>query len=280
MNVLVIGATGKSGRPVVDALAARGAKVRAASRTPGAATAAGVEPVRFDWSDRSTWLPALEGAEGLYVVGPVWQSEPELLMHQLLADAADIRRVVLLSVLGADRLPSLVPMASWEHDVRMSGREWTVLRPNWFQQNFGGAFAEGLRERGVLELPAGDAAVSFVDTRDVGEVAAIALTSGGHGGQVYDLTGPSALTHGEAVAVLGRGVRFARSGGGELRYVAQDPAAFAARLRQGGVPARAVEWQLALFRVLRAGGNAVVSPSVRDVTGRAARSLDAYALRA
>jgi uncharacterized protein YbjT (DUF2867 family) len=269
MNVLVIGATGKSGRPVVDALAARGAKVRAAARTPGAA-APGVEPVRFDWADRGTWLPALEGAEGLFVVGPFGQPEPELLMHQLLDQAGDVRRVVLLSVLGADRLPSLVPMASWEHDVRMSGREWTVLRPNWFQQNFGESFAEGLRTRGVLGLPAGDAAVSFVDTRDVGEVAAIALTSGGHDGRVYDLTGPSALTHAEALHLLGQ------AGGRDLRYEPLEPADFADAMRRGGSGERAVEWQLALFRHVRAGGNAAVTSAVHDVTGHPARSFPAY----
>ncbi|WP_329177238.1 NAD(P)H-binding protein [Streptomyces sp. NBC_01477] len=271
MNVLVIGATGKTGRPVVDALVARGAKVRAGSRTPGSATSPGVEPVRFDWAERGTWRPALEGAEGLYVVGPVGQPEPELLMHQLLADADAIRRVVLLSVLGADRLPPLVPMASWEHDVRMSGREWTVLRPNWFQQNFGAGFAGPLRERGVLELPAGDAAVSFVDTRDVGEAAAVALTSGGHGGQVYDLTGPEALTHEEALGVLGA------AAGRELRYVPLDPDDFAAGLRGRGLPERVVEWQVALFRYMRGGGNAVVTSAVPDLVGRGARGLSAYA---
>lgn len=271
MNVLVIGATGKSGQAVVDALVERGAKVRAGTRTPGAATTPGVEPVRFDWADRDTWLPALDGVEGLYVVGPVWEAQPELLMHQLLDDAVGIRRVVLLSVLGADRLPSLVPMASWERDVRLSGREWTVLRPNWFQQNFGSGFAEPLRERGVLELPAGDTPVSFVDTRDVGEVAAIALTSDGHDGQVYDLTGPSALTHGEAVAALGR------ASGRELRYVPLAEDAFVAGLREHGVPERALEWQLALFRFMRDGGNAEVTSTVPAILGREARDFSAYA---
>src|SRR5689334_24912840 len=70
MTILVIGATGKTGRPVVEALTARGAKVAAASRTPDAGRAAdGVIPVRFDWADRATWAPALKGAESLYIVG-------------------------------------------------------------------------------------------------------------------------------------------------------------------------------------------------------------------
>ncbi|NUS18060.1 MAG: NAD(P)H-binding protein [Streptomyces sp.] len=274
MDVLVIGATGKTGRPVVEALAARGTKVRAASRTPRPAAAAGVEPVRFDWAERGTWRPALDGAGAMYVVGPVWQPEPELLMHQLLADAreAGTRRVVLLSVMGADRLPSLVPMAGWERDVRVSGLEWTVLRPNWFQQNFGQGFAPGLRERGTLELPVGAAtAVSFVDTGDIAEVAALALTEDGHAGRVYDLTGPEAVTHGEALAALGR------AAGRELRYVPLDADGFAAGLRERGVPERAAQWQLALFRLMDAGGNTAVTSTVADVTGRPARPLAAYA---
>lgn len=277
MDITVIGATGKTGRHVVDALVARGAKVRAASRTPRPEAAApGVEPVRFDWEDRDTWAGALAGAEAVYLVGPVGQREPELLMHQLLAEAVDVRRVVLLSVMGADRLPSLVPMASWERDLRVwgqgSGREWTVLRPNWFQQNFGGGFGPALRERGVLELPASAGTVlSFVDTRDVGEVAAIALTEDGHAGRTYDLTGPESLTHDQALAALAPAL------GRELTYTPLAADDFAAALRGSGVPERALEWQLALFALMESGGNAAVTTTVEDLTGHAPRSLASYA---
>lgn len=275
MNVLVIGATGKTGRHVVEALVARGAKVRAAGRDPkpGAAEP-GVEPVRFDWEDRATWGPALAGADAVYLVGPVWQREPELLMHQLLgqAAAAGLRRVVLLSVLGADLLPSLVPMASWERDVRASGLEWTVLRPNWFQQNFGQGFGPALREHGALSLPASaGTALSFVDTRDVAEVAAIALTEDGHAGRTYELTGPDSLTHDQALALLAPAL------GRELTYTPLAAEGFAAGLRNSGVPERSVEWQLALFALMEAGGNAAVTSTVEDVTGHAPRSLASYA---
>jgi uncharacterized protein YbjT (DUF2867 family) len=271
MTVLVIGATGKTGRPLVEALVARGVKVRAASRKPGAASE-GVEPARFDWSDRQSWADALRGVEGLYIVGPYAEADADVLVGELLAVADDVRRVVLLSVIGADRLPSAVPMARWERDVRASGKAWTILRPNWFQQNFGeGGFTAPLRDRGLLELAAADAAVSFVDTRDVAEVAATALTEDGHDGQVYEITGPRALTHADVVALLGS------AAGRELRYVVLDPELMVDRMRTAGATERTVLWQQGLFAMMRAGADAPVSDVVRRVTGREPRSLTDYA---
>lgn len=255
MAILVLGATGKTGRPVVSALAARGEKVLTAGRTSA--------DVRFDWADRDTWQPALDGVDALYVVGPFWEPSGAGLVGELLAAAPAVRRVVLLSVLGADLLPDVVPMAAWERDVRASGKEWTILRPNWFQQNFSEGFATSLREKGTLELPAGRAAVSFVDTRDIGEVAAAALAEEGHAGQTYVLTGPEALDHHQALAILGRG----------LRYVELTEEEFAGQLRQAGADDRVVAWQLGLFSVMRDGRNAVVTDTVERITGRPARPL-------
>lgn len=270
MNVLVIGATGKTGRPVVEALVARGAKVTAASRNPGPA-GGGIVPVRFDWADRATWEPALAGADALYLVGPFTAPEPEGLVGELLAMANNARRVVLLSVHGADRLPSAVPMAAWEEEVRQSDKQWVVLRPNWFQQNFGTSFAGLLRDHGLLELPAGDAAPSFVDTRDVADVAAAALLADDHAGRVLDLTGPQSLTHGEALAILGA------ASARDMAYVPITPELFAGRLSSARVPERSIAWQLGLFQAMRDGVNNPVTDVVQQVAGHPARSLARYA---
>ncbi|MBS2553024.1 hypothetical protein KGQ19_39845 [Catenulispora sp. NL8] len=84
-------------------------------------------------------------------------------------------------VIGTELLPDEAMMAHWERSVRASGKEWTILHPNWFFQNFGTAFVPALLGRG-LELDAADAPVSFVDTRDIAEVAAAVLAEGGFGG--------------------------------------------------------------------------------------------------
>ncbi|MQY05744.1 NmrA family NAD(P)-binding protein [Actinomadura macrotermitis] len=267
MNTVVIGATGKTGRPVVEALAARGVRARAASRHP-----AGPDGVRFDWADRATWEPALRGAEALYLVGPYALPDGAGLPGELLAAAPGVRRVVLLSALGADVAGDELLMAGWEADVRASGREWTVLRPNWFLQNFDeGAFAGLLRETGTLALPADDAPVAFVDTRDVGEVAAAALTEDGHGGRTYVLSGPEALTHAAVAESLGA------AAGRDVRYVPIDEEQHAAALRAAGADEGTVAGMRALFRMVRDGVFAPVTGTVEQVTGRPPRSLKAYA---
>jgi uncharacterized protein YbjT (DUF2867 family) len=271
MTVLVLGATGKTGKPVVDALVARGVKVRAASRNPAPATD-GVEPVRFDWADRDTWATAVSGVDGLYVVGPYAEPDAAVLLDVLLAAAPELQRVVLLSVIGADLLPDVVPMAAWEASVRGSGKQWTILRPNWFQQNFGeGAFTPPLRDGAPLQLPAADAAVSFVDTRDIAEVAAAALTEDDHAGQVHVLTGPESLSHARAMVILGN------AAGKELRYTALTGDQFAQQLRDAGLDDRSVTWQLGLFTLIRNGANNLVTDTVERITGHPARSLETYA---
>jgi uncharacterized protein YbjT (DUF2867 family) len=273
MTVLVIGATGKTGAAVVDALTARGVKVAAATRTPETARPRdGVRPVRFDWADRAGWAPAFDGVEGVYIVGPYAHPTGEELVGELLADAGSgVRRIALLSVIGADRLPPEVMMADWERDVRSSGAEWTILRPNWFIQNFGNAFAATLRDKGLLELPAGDAALSFVDTRDIAEVAAAALTEDGHAGQVYDITGPESFTYAQALKILGD------AAGRELTYRAISHEQAARNLRAAGVRERSVTWQRGLYDLILAGANAEVTDVVERVTGHPARTLAAYA---
>ncbi|MEV5570403.1 NAD(P)H-binding protein [Spirillospora sp. NPDC052269] len=270
MTVLVLGATGKTGRDVVDALVARDVPTRAASRDPGTAVP-GVEPVRFDWADRSTWAPALEGVDGLYVVGPYMRPDEPGLVREFVAAAPDLRRVVLMSVLGVDRMPDTVPMTTWEADVRASGKEWTVLRPNWFHQNFGAGFATSLREDGALALPAAEAEVGFVDTRDVAEVAAAALTEDGHAGMIHTITGPEVLTLRQVTGILGE------AAGRDLRYTPLTPDRFGDAMRQNGLNEGQITWQQGLFQLIRDGGNAVVTDTVERITGRPPRSLKSYA---
>ena len=272
MRILVIGATGNTGVPVVRALADRGVAVRAASRHPADAGRRFVEPVHFDWSDRDTWEAALRAVDGVYVVGPYAEPDAPVLVRDLLDAAPHVRRVVLLSILGVDLLPDAVPMALWEEQVRAAGRESTIIRPNWFQQNFGhGGYLPALREKGALALAAGDASVAFVDTRDVAEVAALALAEGGHAGATYTLTGPEALTHRHALEQLGA------AAGRSLRYVALSPAELVASMRDSGAPQWAITWQSALFRLIRAGTYGLVTDAVPALTGHPARTVKAYA---
>lgn len=202
-TVLVIGATGKTGRRVIPQLIAHGVTVRAASRTPVPARDA-IEPVRFDWQDERTYQPALDGVDAIYVVGghlsdrvrnPVAPAEA---FFGRIADTG-VRRMVLLSAMGVDRVPDPEdPLRRFELLVEGSGVPSTILRPSPFMQNFSEGYAppstQRIRDRGEIALPGGDAPVRYVSTVDIAAVAALALTEDGHEGKGYTLLGPEALT--------------------------------------------------------------------------------------
>jgi uncharacterized protein YbjT (DUF2867 family) len=270
MDIVVIGATGKTGQPLAKELAARGVRVRAANRKPP--NDSGVEPVLFDWANRETWAAVVDRADAMYIVGPAFETNAADLFAEFLEAAKEVPKVVLLSLIDAERLPPSVPLAAWEQAVVQSGKDWTILRPNWFQQNFGhGFFTSELRETGRLELPAGNQPISFVDTRDVADSAATILTGNGHTEKTYVLTGPDSLTHDEVLAELGS------ASGRNLKYSALKKWDYANRLREAGFPEAAIQWQIGLYDLIQDGANTPVTDAVERLTGRAARPLRAYA---
>ncbi|GGP38032.1 SDR family oxidoreductase [Saccharothrix coeruleofusca] len=189
--ILVLGATGTTGRRVAALLTGAGHEVRAASRAGGA---------RFDWTDRDTWTAALDGVERVYLMAPhELPVDPEF-VHA--AVRGGVRRLVLLSSRGIEEMRDERLLAA-ERTVRESGADWTVVRADWFNQNFDEGFFRPAVLAGELVLPVGDTKQGFVDADDIAAVAAAALTEPGHEGRSYELTGPQALSFREALDVIG-----------------------------------------------------------------------------
>jgi uncharacterized protein YbjT (DUF2867 family) len=129
--------------------------------------------------------------------------------------SAGVKRVVYLSVHHADQaawLPHFGSKTAVEAALRVAGIPWTVLRPNNFYQN-DYWYKDVLLQHGVYPQPVGDAGVSRVDVRDIAEAAAIALTSPGHDGQMYELVGPEVQTGASIAsawgAALGKPIHYA-----------------------------------------------------------------------
>ena len=273
-KVLVIGGTGKTGRELVRLLAEGGVPVRAASRHPGEPAGSVAEAVEFDWARSETHGDALEGVERLYLVPPALVADASEQVIPFLRRAVDggVRKIVQLSALGIDAAPEELGARKTELAVMGSGVEWTILRPNWFMQNFSESFfLPPILERGELLAPAGDAAVSFIDTRDIAAVAAASLVEEGHDGAGYALTGGRALTFGEVADAIGE------AAGREVRYVDVAPEEMRRGMVEGGVPGDYADLLMGLFKGIRAGWNAVVDDSVERVLGRPQISFADYA---
>jgi uncharacterized protein YbjT (DUF2867 family) len=266
-TILVLGATGKSGRRVAARLRLHGIPARPASRS---------SPTPFDWSDPGGWDAALQGITAVYLVAPAVPGPAQEFIER--AQAAGVQRVVLLSGRGADTWGDSafgLDMRDAEDAVRGSLLEWTVLRPNNFAQNFDEDLFCAPLVAGELALPAGEVPEPFIDIEDVADVAVAVLSEPGrHGGQIYELSGPAALTFADAVELI------ARASGRVITYKQITAAEYTALLVEQGVDAQDAEHVAEMFVLMERGPIATTTDGVAAVLGRPPRTFEDYVQRA
>ncbi len=182
-DILITGATGKTGRRIHERLAAKGILARPGSRQSA---------IPFDWYDATTWPAALAGIRTAYLSffpDLAVAGAPAIIQEFTdLAVASGVRKLVLLSGRGEAHAQRC------EEIVLSSGVQATVLQASWFAQNFSeGHFHEGVLN-GVIAVPAGQVREPFLDIDDLAEVAEHVLLEDGHAGKIYELTGPELLS--------------------------------------------------------------------------------------
>lgn len=270
--ILVLGGTGTVGSEVVSQLVAMGKEVRVLTRDPARAARFGgaVAVVQADLEEPDSLGPAFADVEKAFVLsnGPAITLEGNAFAA---AKIAGVKHIVRLSAQELD-FPELAatPLAQAhlqaEAGLRASGIPWTFLRPSSFASNLLVPFLFDRRE-GAAVLPAGDGKEAPIDPRDIAASAVRALTTQGHEGKTYVLTGPELLGQSEmmarASAILGRA----------LKFVDINEAAARDRFAGAGVPAPFVDSLLGHFAAVRA-GRAFVTSTVAELTGRPARRFD------
>ncbi len=266
-KVLVLGASGHVGQPLVAELLAKGEQVKAASRSGQAFGAA--EGVVFDIADPTTFDAAFDGVDRAYVMLPGGYVESKALLEPVIQAAAERNvKVVFQSVLGVDADDS-IPYRQVEIALENSGVPYVILRPNWFADNFHTYWKAGI-DQGVIGVPAGEGKSSFIDVRDIASSAAAALTTNRFDNQAFNLTGPEALSYAQAAQKISEAL------GKPVAYQAMEEGAFCDLLKSVGVPADYAEFLTSIFYPVREGWTAGVSDAVVTLTGKAPRSLDEY----
>ncbi|MEU8250959.1 NAD(P)H-binding protein [Nonomuraea sp. NPDC048916] len=202
-KILLTGATGNVGKHVATHLAESGLEVRALVRDPSRARLPdGVEVVQGDLTAPETLHPALKDVETVFLVWPGFAAETAADVVEAIAGQA--RRVVYLSADVADLQEgeqATIFHQDVERLIRRSGLTWTFLRPCGFATNTLG-WAGQIRQ-GLVRWPYGEASRSLIHEKDIAAVAAHVLTSAGHGGAAYVLSGPERLTQAEQARVIG-----------------------------------------------------------------------------
>ncbi|WP_299785777.1 NAD(P)H-binding protein [uncultured Marivita sp.] len=257
--VLVIGATGKTGRRVAAQLDARGVPVRRGSRNSA---------IPFDWETHETWAPALSGARAAYVTYFPDLAFPGAVekLESLCETAKDVgvEHLVLLSGRGEHHA------RLGEEVVRNSSVDWTIVRAAWFAQNFSEGYLRGPILAGVLPMPGGDMREPIIDIDDIADVAVAALTDVRHRGQFYEVTGPRLLTFSEMAAALSQAT------GREIRHIPISFEEFHANVAQAGGDFVADVFT-AIARETLDGRNAHLADGVQRALSRAPRDFTEFA---
>jgi uncharacterized protein YbjT (DUF2867 family) len=267
--IVVTGATGNVGAPLVAELAAAGERVTAVSRRP-AAMPAGVRHIPADLTDAESLRPALDGADALFVLVAGGGAGVDRDAVLGVAKAAGVRRVVLQSSQGVRTRPgaaSHAHLGAFEAAVRGSGLEWTVLRPGGFASN-AYAWAASVRDRRIVAAPFPDVALPVVDPADLAACAAVALR-GGHQAQVYELTGPAPISPRDQAAALGAAI------GESVTFVELTPAEAGAAM-SAFMPAEVVAGTLDILGS-PSPQEQLVSVDVARLLGRGPRPFAAWA---
>jgi uncharacterized protein YbjT (DUF2867 family) len=268
--ILVTGATGNIGGELVRVLADAGEDVRALIRRDAdrSGLPAGVEGVIGDLNRPESLSAALTGVRGVHLLSG-YQDMPGQLAEM---SRAGVERVVLQSSSAVPSGDMTNAVARYhilsEAAVRESGIAWTFLQPNTFMSNTL-QWVPQLNAGDVIRAAFPDVRVATIDPYDVASVSALALTSKGHEGQSYRLSGPDSLLPADRVAVLAEVL------GRELRFDGQSNAEARAEMSES-MPAEYVDAFFSFFADGKLDESRVL-PTVQEVTGRAPRSCEQWA---
>jgi len=271
--ILVTGATGNVGSEIARQLVAQNTPFRIFVRDSDKAAdmigGAGYDVALGAFSDADAFDQALEGVDAVYMVtnqSDAFKQDLTRIVDQV--SRACVKRFVMLSAEGdAENQVFFVRRTGELEDiVKAANLPWTFLRPDWFMQNFAGYV-----ELGMVAFPDGPGKTSFVDVRDVAEIAIKALTEDGHTHRTYRLTGPDAMTF------AGAAERISTSLGREIPFVGITPEQMRDALIANGAEPWYAEMNAEMTKAVRLGFNYSPSNDIAFLLGRKPRAIEDFA---
>lgn len=277
-TILITGATGNISSNIIDLLRGSRNRLSALVRNPAKAKElerTGAELRVGDLEKPWTLGAAFEGADIVWLLTPPGPRAPEQSSNALWAARnAGVKHVVRLSAIGAAHdAPTINGRLHGLSDAELiaSGVPYTIIKPHFFMQNLLMA-AESIGTQGAIYLPLAESRMGLIDTRDIAEFAALVLTTTGHEGKSYTLTGPASITMHEVATALGNAI------GKQVRY---EPVTLEAA-RQSMVQTGMDEWTVNLlcdyYAAYSTNWGDLVTDDFQRVVGKAPRSIAGFAV--
>jgi uncharacterized protein YbjT (DUF2867 family) len=265
--ILVTGVTGTVGQEVVKSLVKKNIKIRVGVRNLKKIESmpwfSRVESVILDYEKPETLKNALVGVSKLFLVTPPGTYREEEVSRSILLQGEEqrLKHIVRLSGMGADKHNLFGNHHAADMLLLSSNIDYTALQPNTYMQNFYN-YSTSIKEKQKIIEPAANGKMSFIDARDIAEVATTVLIEAGHINTIYELTGGESLSYYQVAK------QFSELLGKEIIYQPLSAQEYISIKEAEGMPAEFVERFVQFFQMVKNGEYAHVSSTVEKILCR------------
>lgn len=275
-KVIVLGATGTIGKAILKNLQNNNVEVFASVQSEKIiekVSQFGATPVIMNFTDQQSLNQALKGKDRVFLVTPLMQN-PEAITKMVINSAKlnGVKHLMRSTASGADS-NGQIQMDRWagasEDLIKASGLNYTIVRPNWFLQNFINHHSQTIKQYSGFYLPLGDAKLSMIDINDLGEVVAIALTSEEHFGKIYELSGQT-YTNEILAETLSNVI------GKKVTYIDVPEEKVKESMLTNQMPEWMVNAMMELYYITKQGWTAGYSNDFKTVTGKEYTSAETF----
>ncbi|KXX67082.1 NAD(P)H-binding protein [Flammeovirga sp. SJP92] len=275
-KIIVLGATGNIGQAVLQHLQDSNVEVFAGVRKEAdfdKVNRYNATPILVDFTDQESLDKALKGKDRVFLVTPLMQN-PEAVTEKVLQSAQknNVKHIVRSTAAGADS-NGQIQMARWagnsEDLIKASSLNFTILRPYNFVQNYINYYGQTIKDYNGFYIPNGDAELSLLDVSDLGEIAAIALTSEEHYGKTYELSGLKYSNDKIANIIsdtLGR----------KISYIDVPEDQARESMLENQMPEWLVDAMMELNYIIKQGWSAGYGEDYKNITGKEYTSAETY----
>jgi uncharacterized protein YbjT (DUF2867 family) len=275
--ILVLGSTGNTGREVARQLIATGEipRLLVRNRAKAAEFESNAQITEGDLRNPGTLQSALDGIERTYLVSTGVEGRELEKKFIDVAKESGVRHIVKISAISAEK-PTYT-FAKWHAEIEKhlmeSGLDWTMIRPGCFATNALMFWSNTIKTQSALYFPTGDGRWPSIDSADVAAVAVKALTTSGHEGQGYTITGAESMSAAEYADTLSKVL------GKAVKFVDVPPEVASEGMLQSGMPADYVDAIIDLMAIMKAGNVDIVTDTFERLMGRKPTSFSDWARR-
>ncbi|MDG5816126.1 NmrA family NAD(P)-binding protein [Chitinispirillales bacterium ANBcel5] len=272
-TIMVTESTGMLEKEIIRQILRKGNCVKIAARDTEEAQSVTREcpVVHFDFENPRTYSNALKGTSSVFLGFPMNYPRVDDFLLPFMEQARfyGVKHIVGMGIVGENRDS---PLMIAEKCLQNCGMNYTIIRPNLFMQFFKELASDGIRRDSLIQLPANDAKISFVDTRDVAETVADILIREKYQNQMFVLTGAQALNHYQIADILtnvtGRKIRYKPISHNQMWKI----------LLERGYTEQEVEYMVGLYEIARHGWCENIAQDLGYILGREPTSFEQFAI--